>query len=192
MSMIQVTVPATIELAIKHNGNQMVDLSNMSPDWFAWAIGNGIRQSAGDADAGLGEETIETRAAAVLAKFQRIAEGFIPSGGSGGARLSYTDKAWRVILKARLMRAGWKATEAAKLATDREAAIRELFAKLLTAKYGQKPNEELLTDAITRNLPTFERDVDAEAEALEAADRRKAELAKGTGALDLDSLGLDL
>jgi hypothetical protein len=192
METIKVSVPATIELVLKHNGKQTVDLSNMPPEWFAEAIANGIRQSAGDADAGLGGEDMSVRAAAVLAKFQRILSGVWPSSGGGGARLSYVDKAWRIILKARMVRAGWKATEADKLVKDREKAMVELFAKLLTVKYGTTPETDLVTDAITRNLPAFEKDVDREAAELEAADKRRAEIAAGASGLDVDALGIDI
>ena len=101
MTTISVNVPETVSVNIKHHTeNLVVSLAEKSPEWWGWITAFAIRQSAGDADAGLKEETDAKRKEAVRAKFDKIAQGHVPSGGSGPGkpRLTFDVVAERAVL----------------------------------------------------------------------------------------------
>ena len=92
MENITVSVPSSVLVDLKHHTEAMeASLEGKSAEWFGWAIAFALRQSAGDADAGLKEGTDEEKRDAVKAKFDKLASGTIPSGGGGGRGASLGD-----------------------------------------------------------------------------------------------------
>jgi len=120
MATLTVEVPESVAINLKYHGEQSVILAGKSVDWLEWAIANGVRQSCADADAGKAN-TPEGRKA-VLDKFTRIAAGEVPAGGGGGGpRMSYEEKAERIVLEDIFRAQGEKAVVAAKSAKDNAA-----------------------------------------------------------------------
>ena len=104
MENITVSVPSSVRVDLKHHTEAMeASLEGKSAEWFGWAIAFALRQSAGDADAGLKDETIEAKREAVWTKFHKLASGEIPKGGRGptGSRLGNDAEALHQFLVAK-------------------------------------------------------------------------------------------
>ena len=115
---VNVSLPQSIAVNIKYHGEQQINLNGKTPEWFLWAIRNGIRQSVADADAGkAGTKDGED---AVKAKFDRIAEGQIPAQGAGGGKKAdvETVAARTVVANVLHNSFGYGKTDAKKVAKD--------------------------------------------------------------------------
>lgn len=167
METISKELPSSVTISVKYHGEQTIDLADMSPEWLAWAIGNGVRQSVADADAG--KANTPEGEAAVKEKLERIAAGNIPQGGGGGGnRLSPYQKALKDIIVDLLNGAGLKKADATKRAKDPEIAFKDYLTIALTAKYGEAGVNERLDEAFSTNYPKIE------AKALKLAEERQA------------------
>ena len=72
-------------------GQEVVDLTNKTPEWLQWAMSFGLRQSVKDAMAGKAGTTDGEKA--LKEKFTRVCtEGLIPTKGAGGGGASLEDK----------------------------------------------------------------------------------------------------
>jgi len=135
MDTIQLAIPAAISVEIKYHGEQVIDLTDKSPEWFAWAVGLAIKQSTGDASAGKAKDEPEQAKKDVWEKFSRIAKGEIPKGGSGsrGSRLEPEDKAdfewlkanYDAKLKQKDLAQAWANFTAVKLVNAGKATVRD-------------------------------------------------------------------
>lgn len=84
MDTIMVSVPTSVAVSLKwHKDPINVALGDKTPAWWGYVVEFALRQSAGDADAGMKEETEAKRREAVRAKFDKLARGEVPSGGRG-------------------------------------------------------------------------------------------------------------
>lgn len=89
MTTIKVELPQTLSVALKHHDVPVsFDLSKVPEDKLAqvveYGLVFGLRQSAGDSDAGMKDDTTAERKAAVRKKFNAFQAGIVPSGGGGG------------------------------------------------------------------------------------------------------------
>ena len=89
MATIKVELPQTLSVALKHHDAPVsFDLSKVPEDKLAqvveYGLVFGLRQSAGDSDAGMKDDTLAKRKAAVRKKFDAFQAGTVPSGGGGG------------------------------------------------------------------------------------------------------------
>lgn len=91
------TLPRYLWVDIKLLGVQKVDLLDKDIPWILWGLGLGLKQSAGDANAGHASDS-DQGVGKIQAKWDKINAGEIPAGsgrGSAGPR-TRADRDWMV------------------------------------------------------------------------------------------------
>jgi hypothetical protein len=103
-AMVTVRVSAAYMINLKHHKEPVeFDLAKMDESrrqaFVEYCLDWTMRQSPGDADAGLKDKSVDVKRAAVRAKFDKLASGELPSGGGGrGASLEDVDQAFLDII----------------------------------------------------------------------------------------------
>ena len=182
--MYNIEMPETITINLKYLGEVKLSLAGKSVEWLEWAIGNGIRQSVADADAG--KAGTDEGKKAVTDKWNRIKNGEVPSQRGGGHRLSYKDKAERSILIDWLVTHANMKVDTAKKQVNKATSVAWrnatriiLINTMIEAKLSDEDiKAKLGDDLITRNIDSvkaaFADDIESKAKALEAADKGSA------------------
>lgn len=107
---------------VEFTGTASMNGRELSQNVVRYLLAYGLKQSVDDAGAQKGKD-------GSLARIEALLKGNVPAGGGGAARLSHIERATRDVVERLLRKAGAKAVDAKKAATDPEAAIRKATAK---------------------------------------------------------------
>ena len=104
-----------VELKTRYLGEIMIDTDDLNPDVQSYIYAYGLRQSINDAGAG------EAGANGSQRRYDDLLGGLVPRLGSGGSRLTETDRATREVLTA--LYAQWCIPNGAKAAKAGKAGL---------------------------------------------------------------------